>query len=366
MNIVALYPGMTPYVDDYWWVWLEMAARGHSVTLISSSSSSLKGVGRTAGVMPRVTLVDGIRLCHLGADEHLWESQSWVPLRRELASWAADAQVVVASHHTTVSCAAEIARGRPVVTILESWADDFYMSSRRRAAALWPVAKVQSALCRGAVASRSQRIVTCDPRASRLSDARTVQIDWPSGPVVRGGRLASRGHAGVFVGSLASFKNSRALLGAVPSLMKSGLDEFIIVGPEIDVSVLAPLRAKLGKRLIYSPSMKREEALKCIASARVALSPARWGGWGFVTDAWGAGTPVLALHDHMGFEDFVDGILVRGRGLANACSQVLDSAVGEAVAAAGRLRFESRHSPSVVCEALEAELAMAETKAAVG
>ena len=72
--------------------------------------------------------------------------------------------------------------------------------------------------------------------------------------------------------------------------------EFYIIGPERDVNVVELLKKQFSQKIYYKNFVPRNEALKLIATSFFAYTPAVSGGWGFIGDCWGVGTPLVLTH----------------------------------------------------------------------
>jgi len=358
VNILALYPGMSPGMDDFWPVWTTLAERGHTVAILAAPSSSLKGISAADGTGYLEAEQAGVRIAHIGADESVWTHSRWLRWRAEIAELASGSQVIVSSHHTTFACAARIAVGRPIVSILESWGDDFYMAGRRRAVALAPVAAVQATLMRNRIRDTAAAVLDCDPvsRGPNWSHFHLERLRWPVGPALSPPRpLTERANLAVHVGALTSFKNSGQLPRMASALCEAGVEEFHLVGPEVDVSVVAAMRRAIGGRLRYARAMSREDALCLLSEARVAVSPCKWGGWGFLLSSWLMETPILALHQNMALNHMEDSVVASRNNLAEATETILRRGVAERVVAGGRVRV-ARHGVGRVASELESAI----------
>lgn len=116
---------------------------------------------------------------------------------------------------------------------------------------------------------------------------------------------------GIYIGSLSKRKNTNEFAETIPSILeRTPVREFVVVGPGSGIEVVRKLKGCYGARINYIPSLPRTEALKLIQNSYFSYTPVRAGGWGFIGDSWGVGTPLIVTHNEYGFRDRVDSLVV--------------------------------------------------------
>lgn len=103
---------------------------------------------------------------------------------------------------------------------------------------------------------------------------------------------------GIYIGSLYSFKNAQELSRTIPVILeKTPTRKFIVIGPGPVAKKILKLKNRFGDRLEYIESLTREEALSYLAKSFYAYTPVISAGAGFIGDCWGVRTPLVATHD---------------------------------------------------------------------
>lgn len=118
--------------------------------------------------------------------------------------------------------------------------------------------------------------------------------------------------AGIYVGSLAGFKNAAELVKAIPIILdKTSTTTFTVVGPGEYAEKIKQLVDEYPKRLFYKESVPRSEAMKMIRGAGYGFTPVKDCGLGFIGDCWASETPLVSMYDLEGFlKEGIDTLVV--------------------------------------------------------
>ena len=133
---------------------------------------------------------------------------------------------------------------------------------------------------------------------------------------------------GIYIGSLAGFKNAAELVKAIPIILEqSNTSRFTVVGPGSYADEIKKLVEQYPQRLFYKESVSRDEAMQMIREAGYGFTPVKDCGLGFIGDCWASGTPLVALHDLDSYlKDTVDTLIVRDVGdLSAEIDQLISS-----------------------------------------
>ena len=154
-----------------------------------------------------------------------------------------------------------------------------------------------------------------------------------------------------YVGAFSEFKNTAELRVAVPLVLEhTPVREFVLVGGG-ETDLVADLRARYAERVRHMTGLTRPEVLHLLSGSFCAYTPVVRGGWGFIGDCWGTGTPLIASHDAYAFEHGVDALVADGPeevpDAVNALCQ--DAALYARLQEGGRRRHE-RHAARAVGE----------------
>jgi len=117
---------------------------------------------------------------------------------------------------------------------------------------------------------------------------------------------------GIHVGSLNknTFKNCEELLITVPLILENTpTREFLIVGNGTLAPEIESMARQWPGRIVYIKELPRKDVWELLAGSFYAYTPVKFGGWGFIGDAWAAHTPLVATHNQYGFEHGKDAVL---------------------------------------------------------
>lgn len=155
-------------------------------------------------------------------------------------------------------------------------------------------------------------------------------------------------NSGIYIGSLAGFKNAAELVKAIPLLLeKTPTTIFTVVGPGEYAPAIKALVTKYPQALRYIESVPLSEAERLIRSADYAYTPVTDCGLGFIGVCWAGGTPLVTTHDLEGFlNPGVDVLVANGyQDLPRAVSSLLaDVDMKSSLSEAGKARFRSDYS----------------------
>jgi glycosyltransferase involved in cell wall biosynthesis len=106
-------------------------------------------------------------------------------------------------------------------------------------------------------------------------------------------------YRGIYAGLLIPFKNTQEFEWILPLILqKTPTKEFVVIGAGAHAVIIKRLQQKFGNAIKYIPRLKtRCDVINFIASSYYAFTPVKEGGWGFLGDCWGTGTPLLMLHN---------------------------------------------------------------------
>jgi glycosyltransferase involved in cell wall biosynthesis len=104
---------------------------------------------------------------------------------------------------------------------------------------------------------------------------------------------------GIYAGLLVPFKNTKQFEWMLPAILQNtSTKEFIVIGAGTQAQMMEKLRQQIGgNKIKYIPRLIRSEVLNFISGSYFGLTPVKEGGWGFIGDCWGTGTPLIMLHN---------------------------------------------------------------------
>ena len=161
-------------------------------------------------------------------------------------------------------------------------------------------------------------------------------------------------NTGIYVGSLAGFKNAAELVAALPLILAvPGLEKFTVIGPGEYAEQVKALAEKHPDKLEYKQSVPRSEAMAAIASAGFGYTPVTDCGLGFIGDCWGLGTPLVATHALDGFLKSGEDTLLASdyTSLPGVIAGLLDSeSEFQRYSVAGQQRYRKNYTAEAVGE----------------
>lgn len=183
---------------------------------------------------------------------------------------------------------------------------------------------------------------------------RVFYVPWCTEVSMEDKPVERRPRTGIYIGSLAHFKNSAELVKAIPLILdQTETERFTVVGPGAYAPEVRRLAERYGSRLVYIPSVPRAEAMRLLRSAGYGYTPVTDCGLGFIGDCWATGTPLVTTH-------LLDGFLNPGRDavvadgwedLPRVIGRLLDSsALSAQCAHEGYVRYEANYTGKAVGE----------------
>lgn len=172
--------------------------------------------------------------------------------------------------------------------------------------------KFWSWLCKKASA-----LITCHPRDRQALDLLSqygkpvFYLPWPTHiPNDFKYPPSRKTNRAIYVGSLYPFKNTQEFESTLPRILRETYTEqFIVVGPGPHAKIIKNLQKKTHGAIKYIQQLPRAEALHLIASSHYAYTPVIRGGWGFIGDCWNMKTPVVMTHNDSYVTDNVNALV---------------------------------------------------------
>ena len=317
MRVLCIYPGMDIRVNDNAYALTYMKEMGTDLAVICSRMSGLKSAEKRS----RFEEMEGIPVHRIYED---FREQSSFPVTRYDQVYRIARQfepdIIFCSQQLNMPIANKLKAdlGVPIVLLVEYACDPTRLLNRRWYLGLRPLARPVASIYWQWLCKHSRAIITSfvgdKSHLGFLSRHGTpvYYIPWcnhiPKEIVAAGEEKDV--HRGVYVGSLSKWKNTGEFLVTLPRILeRTPVKEFVVVGPGPGVEVIRKLKGRYGERIRHLPSLPRVEALRLIQSSFFAYTPVRGGGWGFIGDSWGVGTPLVVTHNEYGFRHRVDSLV---------------------------------------------------------
>lgn len=318
MRVLCIYPGMDIKVNDNAHALLYLKNAGVDVAVICSRMCSLKSAEKRS----KFEEMQGIPIHRIYED---FPEQSSFPVKRydQVCRVARRFQpdVIFCSVQSNMFIANKLKAdlGVPVVLLVEYAHDPTKLLRRRWYLGLKPLARPVVNVYWRWLSKNAQAIITSfigdKPYLQHLSryGAPVYYVPWcnhiPEG--ISAGDDEKNRERGIYIGSLSRRKNTQEFAETIPRILeRTPVREFVVVGPGSGVEVVQRLKDRYGERIKYTPSVPRIEALELIGNSFFSYTPVRDGGWGFIGDSWGVGTPLIVTHNEYGFRDRVDSLVV--------------------------------------------------------
>jgi glycosyltransferase involved in cell wall biosynthesis len=307
MNLLCIYPGMTPLKNENASVLIALQKRGWRIIVITSSTLQLKGVGR----LPPYENMCGVQIHRPFRNQlemFLIPEKGLKKIIRATKKFEPD--IIFCSQELNIRLALLLKRWlkKPIVILTEDAGSiangNAYKKTKEKL--LLSIFRIPFGpkFWRWLV-KKSIAIITCHPRdrqhLATLSQAgRPVfYVPWPTNviPNIEYPESKNR-HRGVYIGSLYPFKNTQEFERTLPLILeKTPTEEFIVVGPGPHEPIIKRLQETSNAKIKHLPELPRSEALKLIASSYYAYTPVTKGGWGFIGDCWNMKTPLIMTHN---------------------------------------------------------------------
>lgn len=305
MNVLAIYPGMTPRSDNSRML-IELQEKNVKMSIIASKSMLLKGKGE----LPAYSDMEGIQIHRLFRNNY----DVFILPRRKLRQSLTIAQqlepdLIFSSGELNIRLALLLQKSLrvPIVLLVEEAGilasgemhSSFKMKTVMRLLGLPTGPYFWDWLCKHA-----SSIITCHPRDIPNIDKLKrfgkpiYYVPWPTYiPHEVNSNIERKKYRGVYIGSLEPFKNTQEFEYILPKILReTPTKEFIVVGSGAHSKIIKNLQKQTNGALKYIPELSRKEALELIASSYYAYTPVIRGGWGFMADCWSMGTPLVMTH----------------------------------------------------------------------
>ena len=124
-------------------------------------------------------------------------------------------------------------------------------------------------------------------------------LPWPAHVFVNNELSSTRDrYRGIYAGNLNPFKNTQIFEWVLPLIFQNTpTKEFIIIGAGEHSQIITGLQERFKGKIKHISQLKRSEVAKLISSSFYAFTPVKIGGWGFISDCWGIGTPLLMFNN---------------------------------------------------------------------
>jgi glycosyltransferase involved in cell wall biosynthesis len=179
-----------------------------------------------------------------------------------------------------------------------------------------------------------------------------LYVPWCTETDDRADNVARDRKTGIYIGSLAAFKNAAELVEAIPVILdQSDTERFIVVGPGEYATHIKQLAGQYGHRLLYIESVPRSEAMRLLRSSGYGYTPVTDCGLGFIGDCWGTGTPLITTHELAGFiGNGIDTLVADGiQDLPGKINSILNSdEMFERLQTGGRERYKASYTAQAV------------------
>lgn len=361
MKVLALYPAFAPGVNEWAMVWKSLTDAGRvECAVLTGGSDVLKGVhGQSRSESHpglEIRRIEG--LLYPGHGDVSDADIEWAAAQKP--------DVIYCSIQPNLQVARRIAAATkvPIQLHCEYWLDDIIVPRRfyLGVPALRPL--VGSTL-RGYYRRGVTAIAVSNPKEPTDPNGRPSvhYLPWPhptlpemADPVPFERRSVD---TVVYIGSISRWKGAEQLGVYFETLLRALPRQRVkIVGPLGDdtaraaIERLRPWQAE--GRFEYEERIPRPEAIRLIGSSLAVLAPHYRMGWGLIGDAWGSGTPVIAVDEHYDIEQDVNAVVAPTPRAFVAQVQRLagDPALWQRIAQGGRRTHREGHDVDVVAEKL--------------
>lgn len=359
MNVLAIYPAFDIALNEMAMVWNRLCEQGKvRCTVFAGARDVLKG-GVGIALDEHHPNLDIIRL-NVALDSEAAIERIVHFAKKNRPDWV----FCAIAHNLPAALAVKKQTGAPILLHEEFISDSRMELKRRFYLGLEPLRPWM-------IRYRARQLLSCTDRAFCSNPAefdvagndqkggKLLYLPWPH-PAAESslGLETHDSHLAVYIGSVSKVKGASALGEYLCSLLQTESDMRIaLVGPATDAAgqqALDRIMAVGGERVSWQKSCSRERALELIGSACFVLSPGKLSNWGLIGDAWGCGTPVIAVASHYDLKagrnclvaDDVASFLQQVRCLRT------DATLWQQLAQSGRQTVSKRHAPTVTAEHL--------------
>ncbi|OHB62920.1 MAG: hypothetical protein A2Y76_11565 [Planctomycetes bacterium RBG_13_60_9] len=359
MRVLLLFPGeLSKLYNDNVYSYIAVQKSGAEILAICGRRSSTK----KGEPVPERENIDGMaveRLFHDAADMKRSWRQKYTEIHDLTCTFKPD--IIFCSQQSNMPLAIRLRRefSIPLILLVESAYNPekpFLFVGPRRAMRSRFIATVLGRLHWRWLCYHSTSIITCnhgDVQNGRIVNTcgtPITYVPWPSHRSVNSACTEKARHQATFIGAFSDHKNMNEfevtiprILSALPSLT------FVFVGDGKHRGVVVELQRKYPKQISWIISMSRNDCLRLIAGSYFAYSPAVYGGWGFIGDAWAMKTPLVATCNHYGFHDGDDCVLTTADSIVTRIQELYaDAQMYQRIQRNGYRRFRLQHDASQV------------------
>jgi len=329
MNILALYPGLNPSVNDVAFALNYIADElSHNITVITARESQTKAVTDS----PKYEEIGNL---HIHRPYKSYTQMIWYPQMQS----AAVKQVAAEVNPDVIICSQEY--NMRLARYMQQSCER--LSTKQGAGKKIPIVLITEfagRLADGTIPGKllptvmpmlgvpmwgkaywrwlrkhASEIITYDAadidRLEQLSAGGTkvTYVPWCNQLPPDFEKPAERHKRMFYIGSFSAYKNTDSLAWVVPQVLEeTETEEVLLIGPG-DTQVVNDLIAKYGKKIQYKPGCSRMEALVYCASSYFAFTPLNISFGGLLGDSWAVGTPVVSTPGSTKLEDSVNALI---------------------------------------------------------
>ena len=321
MNVLCIYPGMNKNTNDNADMLIKLQDKGVKLSIITSVSLGLKGVGQSPGYEN----MEGIpvhRLFRNSFDILLFPGRKLNESLQIAKNLKPD--LIFCSQELNMPLAIALKRhlNVPLVLLVEDAGRIFSGEVTKNIGIPSSFGMLMHGIPKGPkfwywLCKNSSALITCHPRDQIILEKLShygkpvFYLPWPTSLSKDLGPLPSKQQCrAVYVGSLYPFKNTQEFKSTLPRILKeTDTKEFIVVGPGPHARIIKALQTETHSAIKYIQHLPRKVALQLIASSFYSYTPVMKGGWGLIGDCWSVKTPVVMTHNDNYVTDDVNAIV---------------------------------------------------------
>lgn len=316
MKILCIAPVMAKSLCDDYYMYKRLHERGAEITFITGQSSGARAGGMK---LPPYENNDGfpiLRLYRNSTEMLIFPQRRLKQVVKVAKELSPD---LILCHLADNMRLALMLRGNlnsniPIVLHVEiagSIAKQKYVASWKMRPIRWLVGvpsrgpELWSWLCQ-----RADALITSHPPdqeiLSWLSHGKPIRyLPWPASLAesYEAAKVRDK-QRGIYAGLLVPIKNTQQFEWVLPAILQATpTEEFVVIGTGTHVQLIERLQQQMGEGIKYIPRLERAEVLNLISGSYFGFTPVKDGGWGFIGDCWGTGTPLILLNNVFCSED---------------------------------------------------------------
>ena len=336
MRVLAIFPGMDKRFNDNAYALIQLRRMGIELVIITSRNSDLK----YSQLSPEYEDMDGIPIHRVYRNYS--EQTSWPLKKYDLVrdiSARLNPDLILCSQQLNMPIANRLKAefGVPIVLLVEFAHDPKLLLGRRRLYLSFdPIAPFIAKLYWHWLCVSSKAIITCNPSDKRylykLGALGTPVhfVGWCNEKPEGARSFPKNKHRdkGIYAGSLQkkSFKNSEELIKTIPGILENTpTKEFVIIGNGSLVEEIKELVFQWNGRVRYIKELSRRDVWELITESFFAYTPVKYGGWGFIGDAWSARTPLVVTHNGYEFMNEEDALISDVNSIDSAITELYNN-----------------------------------------